>query len=73
MRLPIPQPESPKSAKKALLAAIAKVIGIALGAGAGTLMFRMLGTRDIGIGVAVTLGLISFGLLWYVEYEKDQL
>ena len=73
MKINVPVPQHKTSAKKALYSAVAKLFGVGLGAGAGSLLYKTIGNDEISLPVAIILGLASFGLTWYAEYERDQL
>lgn len=60
-----------KILKRSLWSAIAKLISVMLGAGAGSLLYRIIGGGFSGISTALALAVISFLLLWFVEYEKE--
>ena len=60
-----------KQSKRALLAAISRLIGVALGAGAGSMLYKMLGSSAIAMPVAILMAISSFFILWFVEYERE--
>lgn len=66
-----PKPLVKRSAKRAFLSALAKIFGVGLGAGAGSIMYKVIGDKNIALPIVTLLGIISFGLLWYVEYERE--
>jgi hypothetical protein len=60
-----------KAAKLALLSAIARLFGVALGAGAGSLIYNLVGGKLVGWPIAMTMAILSFFLLLFVEYERE--
>lgn len=64
------KPVDKRCLKKALLAAVARLFSVVLGAGAGNLLYGLLGGIK-GWPVALALAVSAFFLLWYVEYVRD--
>lgn len=60
-----------KALRKSFFAAIAKLIGVGLAAGAGSLIHQLVGGGFNGWGVALSFAIFSFGLLWFAEYERE--
>lgn len=60
-----------KAFKRSFWAAIAKLIGVGLGAGAGSLLYQLIGGGFSGWGLAVGMAGISFCLMWFAEYERE--
>lgn len=60
-----------KQSKRALLSAVSRVISVILSAGAGTLLVKALGGKTLAVPVAVSMAIISFLLMWFVEYERE--
>jgi uncharacterized membrane protein YccC len=60
-----------KAFRRAGWAAIARLIGVGLGAGAGSLIYQLVGGGFSGWGFAATLAVVSFLLMWFAEYEKE--
>lgn len=59
---------------RSFLAAMARTVGVALGAGAGSLMFKLLGpTASAAWPLAVGMFVGSFFLIWILEYEREQI
>lgn len=57
--------------RRAVWASISRLIGVGLGAGAGSLVYHLVGGGFSGWGVAATLAIVSFGLMMFAEYEKE--
>jgi uncharacterized membrane protein YgaE (UPF0421/DUF939 family) len=60
-----------KAVRRSFFAATARLVGVALGAGAGSLIHQLVGGGFSGWGVALTLAVVSFGLIWFAEYERE--
>lgn len=60
-----------KAFRRAGWAAFARLIGVGLGAGAGSLLYQLVGGGFSGWGLAGTLAVISFFLMWFAEYERE--
>lgn len=60
-----------KAFRRAGWAAIARLIGVGLGAGAGSLIYQLIGGGFKGWGFALTLAICSFVLMWFAEYERE--
>jgi uncharacterized membrane protein YgaE (UPF0421/DUF939 family) len=56
---------------RAVWTSISRLIGVALGAGAGSLIYQLIGGGFQGWGVALGLLVISFLLIIFAEYEKE--
>lgn len=52
--------------------ALGRLVGVMLGAGAGSLLYQLIGSAtSLSIGLAVGLSVISFLLIWFAEYERE--
>ena len=60
-----------KAVRRAFWAAISRLIGVVLGAGAGSLLYQMLGGGFKGWGIALTMAIVSFFLMLFAEYERE--
>lgn len=58
--------------RRAGWAAFARLIGVGLGAGAGSLLYQLVGGGFHGWGVATVLAVVSFFMMWFAEYEKEK-
>lgn len=56
--------------KKAFWAALARLISVGLAAGAGSLLYGVIGSNQVKLTVALFLALVSFVVLCYVEYQR---
>lgn len=66
----------PKLDKRALRrsgwAALGRLIGVIMGAGAGSLLYQTIGSSSgLAIGLASTMAVIGFFLIWFAEYERE--
>lgn len=59
--------------KKSFLASIGRLIGVVLGAGAGSLIKELVGPGFTGWGVAMLMATVSFLLIWETEYMREKL
>lgn len=57
--------------KRALWASLSRLIGVGLGAGAGSLVYKLVGGGFHGWGVATLLAVVSFVLMTFAEYERE--
>ena len=60
-----------KALRRAGWAAFARLIGVGLGAGAGSLLYQLIGGGFTGWGMALVLAVVSFFLMWFAEYERE--
>lgn len=60
-----------KVLRKAFYASLARLIGVGLGAGAGSLIHQLVGGGFSGWGIAAGMAFASFILMVYAEYEKE--
>lgn len=60
-----------KSFKIAFWASVARLIGVCLGSGMGSLVYQAVGPGAHSYWIAVLLGLVSIGLLIFSEYERE--
>lgn len=58
--------------KRSFLASIGRLIGVGLGAGAGSLIKELVGGGAGGWGVAVFMAVVSFLLVWFTEFEREK-
>lgn len=57
--------------KRAMWSSFSRLVGVGLGAGAGSLIYKLIGGGFHGWGVAVLLAIASFGLMLFAEYERE--
>ena len=57
--------------RRSFLAAVSRLFSVALAAGAGSMLFNMVGTSVFAWPIAVSIAIGSFLLLWFVEYERE--
>lgn len=61
-----------KAARRSFWGALGRLIGVMMGAGAGSLIARALGSAG-GLDLSIALGLtvIGFLFIWLAEYERE--
>ena len=57
--------------RKSFWGSLARLIGVGLGAGAGSLIHQLIGGGFTGWGVAAMMAAFSFVLMWFAEYERE--
>lgn len=61
-----------KAVRRSFWGALGRLIGVMMGAGAGSLLYQMIGsTSGISIGLATIMSVIGFLLIWFAEYERE--
>jgi O-antigen/teichoic acid export membrane protein len=60
-----------KALRRSFWSSLSRVIGIVLGAGAGSLLHQMVGDGLSGWGFACGLAISSFFLMFFAEYERE--
>ena len=61
-----------KALKRSFWGAFGRLIGVMLGAGAGSLLYATIGgTSGLSIGIATLLAIVGFFLIWFAEYERE--
>jgi hypothetical protein len=60
-----------KALRKSFFASVARLIGVALGAGTGSLIHQLVGGGVNGWGIATVMAIVSFVLIWIAEYERE--
>ena len=61
-----------KKFKRSFWGALGRLIGVMMGAGAGSLLYQTLGSAtSLSIGLATGLAIIGFILIWFAEYERE--
>lgn len=61
-----------KALRRSFWAALGRLIGVIMGAGAGSLLYQTLGSSSgLAIGLASTMAVIGFFLIWFAEYERE--
>jgi len=61
-----------KAFKRSILSAFSKLVGVALGAGAGDMIHKLLGGGFNGWSAALTMAGISLALMVFAEYEREK-
>ena len=62
---------SRRAFKRAIWSSFSRLVGVGLGAGAGSLVYKLTGGGLHGWGVAVVLAVASFALMTFAEYERE--
>lgn len=71
LRSPIKPPDR-KILRRSFWGAMGRLIGVMLGAGAGSLLYQTLGSASgLSIGLATILSVVAFILIWFAEYERE--
>lgn len=65
------KPVNKKALRRSFLSSVSRLIGVALGAGAGSLIHQMFGTGFSSYIVALTLAITSFVLMFFAEYTRE--
>jgi len=66
------KPLDRKALKRSFWGALGRLIGVMMGAGAGSLLYQTLGSAStLSIGLATGLSVVGFLLIWFAEYERD--
>lgn len=61
-----------KAARRSFWGALGRLIGVMMGAGAGSLIAKALGTTaGLDLSVALGLTIIGFLFIWLAEYERE--
>lgn len=61
-----------KVLKRSFWGAFGRLIGVMLGAGAGSLLYQTIGSAStLSIGLASLLAFAGFILIWFAEYERE--
>jgi len=60
-----------KALKRSFLASLGRLLGVVLGAGAGSLIKDLVGGGVQGWGIAVIMALVSFVLVWFTEFKRE--
>jgi uncharacterized membrane protein YgaE (UPF0421/DUF939 family) len=67
-----PQPPNKKALKRSFWASLGRLVGIMLGAGAGSLLYQLIGSASASsVSVAVICAVMAFLLVWWAEYERE--
>jgi len=62
-----------KILKRSFWGALGKLIGVMMGAGAGSLLYQLIGsTTNLSIGIASLLSILGFALIWLSEYKREK-
>jgi hypothetical protein len=70
-KLTLNKPINPQALKRAFWGSLARLIGVGLGAGAGSLLHQLIGGGFEGWGVAAGMAVLSFALMCFAEYERE--
>ena len=61
-----------KILRRSFWGAFGRLIGVMLGAGAGSLIVRTLGTASaLNLPIALGMTIVGFLFIWFAEYERE--
>lgn len=60
-----------KALRRSVWGSLSRLIGVGLGAGAGSLIHQLIGGGFSGWGVAFGMAVASFALMLFAEYERE--
>lgn len=60
-----------RALRRSMWGSLSRVISVALGAGAGSMIHRAVGESLSGYSVASLMAISSFALMWFSEYERE--
>ena len=61
-----------KALRRSFWGALGRLIGVMMGAGAGSLLYQTIGgASNLSIGLAAGLATLGFLLIWLAEYERE--
>jgi uncharacterized membrane protein YccC len=61
-----------KAVRRSFWGALGRLIGVMMGAGAGSLLYQLIGSASsLSIGLAIFLSIGGFFLIWFAEYERE--
>lgn len=67
-----PKPPDKKALRRSFWGALGRLIGVMMGAGAGSLLYQSIGgATSLSIGLASGLAIVGFFLIWLAEYERE--
>lgn len=66
------KPPNKKAIKRSFWGALGRLIGVMMGAGAGSLIVRTVGTgTGLDLPIAIGLTILGFLFIWFAEYERE--
>lgn len=69
--MPLKSPNK-KALRRSFWGALGRLIGVMMGAGAGSLLYQLIGSASgLSIGLAAALSALGFVLIWFAEYERE--
>jgi hypothetical protein len=67
-----PRPPDKKALRRSFWAALGRLVGVGMAAGAGSLLYQTIGSStSLAIGAATMLSICGFVVIWFVEYERE--
>lgn len=60
-----------KAFRRSMWASFSRLVGVGLGAGAGSLVYKLIGGGFHGWGVAGLMAVVSLALMTFAEYERE--
>jgi predicted MFS family arabinose efflux permease len=67
----MPRKFNRRAFRRAVWTSLARLIGVGFGAGAGSLIYKLIGGGTNGWYVAALMVIVSFALMTFAEYEKE--
>lgn len=69
--MPIRGPDK-KALRRSFWTSLGRLIGVMMGAGAGSLLYQTVGSASgLSIGLATVLAAVGFLMIWFAEYERE--
>lgn len=68
----MPLKHDKKALRRSFWGALGRLVGVMMGAGAGSLLYQMIGSAStVSVGVAILLTGLGFAFIWFAEYERE--
>ena len=67
----MPRQFNRRAFRRAVWTSLARLVGVGFGAGAGSLIYKLIGGGVSGWSVAMVMVVVSFVLMTFAEYEKE--
>jgi hypothetical protein len=63
-----------KALRRSFWSALGRLVGVGMAAGAGSLLYQIIGSSTtLAVGVAIALSVAGFFVIWFVEYERENI
>ena len=61
-----------KALRRSFWGALGRLIGVMMGAGAGSLLSKSIGSASsLNVPLAIVLTVVGFFFIWFAEYERE--